>query len=172
MNLQWKHLPLIFLGGAIGSTLGWLASLLFKQSLIPEADSTISLHVTDALFGGIVAIGLTAIVIVVRAGRDPKTGPPGYFMRLHGMGSTLIGRSEPHADGSYVTTEWFTIIYVPIFPVCRYRVTEHFESSTPFSTPYTIHEKLPARLIDAARVCGLILLVLLSLAVLLFFLFR
>jgi len=119
---------------------GWLLSLLVKPGVFPAADSTIGLPATGILFGGIVGVGLSALVVVFRAARDPKAGPPSYFMRLHGMGSTLIGRSDPRQDGSYVTTEWFTFSYIPIFPVCRYRVTEQQTTSLCFRHIYDSRE--------------------------------
>jgi hypothetical protein len=157
MNLEWKHLPWIVLAGVVGSGLGWLLAILF-----PQIDASVGLRGAGAVFGGIAGMGFAVIVIVIRAGRDPNIGPARYFMRINGMGSTLIGRSEVSDDGSYVTTEWFTILWIPMFPVCRYRVTKHEESGTPFSTPYTIHEKLPVRLYDAARIYGITVLILLG----------
>jgi hypothetical protein len=171
MNLEWKHLPLILLGGAIGSGLGWLAAFMFKPGILP-AGSPIGLHGAGAMFGAIAGVGFAVVAIVARAARDPSVGPARYFMRINGMGSTLIGHSEPRDDGSYVTTEWFTILWIPVFPVCRYRVTRHEEASTPFSTPFTIHEKLPVRLNYAARVYGITVLILLGIIGFAFLLFR
>ena len=167
MNLEWKHFPLIVLGGVVGSGLGWFVSFLF-----PQIDSSVGLHGAGAVFGGIAGMGFAVVAIVAGAARDPNVGPAQYFMRINGMGSTLIGHSEPRDDGSYVTTEWFTLLWIPIFPVCRYRVTKHEEASTPFSTPYTIHEKLPVRPNDAARVYGITVLVLLGVIGFAFVLFR
>ena len=78
------------------------------------------------------------------------------------MSSTLIGHSAPWDGGSYVTTEWFTILWLPIFPVCRYRVTEHPEASGPCYRLYTIHEKMPPLLPGVARVYGIMVLILLT----------
>jgi hypothetical protein len=172
MNLRWRHLPLIFIGGAIGSTLGWLVSLLFRPGLFPGIDSSLGLPAAGILFGGIAGAGLSVIRIVFRAARDPRSSPPAYFIRLHGMGSTLIGHADPHPDGSYVATEWFTMYYVPILPVCRYRVTKDEARSTPFSASYAIHEKFPVCWKDAAPVYGILLLALLGLTSFLYFLFQ
>jgi hypothetical protein len=41
--------------------------------------------------------------------------------RTNGIGTGYIGQSEHRPDGSYITSEWFTILYIPIFPLrcCR-----------------------------------------------------
>lgn len=36
---------------------------------------------------------------------------------FNGIGTKLYGARDFGPDGSYVTTEWFTIFYVPIFPI-------------------------------------------------------
>ena len=161
MNLEWRHLPLIILGGAVGLGLGWLVSMLF-----PQLDSSVGVARAGVVFGGIAGTGFAVVAIVVRAGRrDPKAGQPGCFKQLNGTGFTLIGRSEQRDDGSYVTTEWFTILWVPVFPVCRYRVTN--QGSYPFYrryilTRYTIHQKLPVRLNNAARIYAITVLIVLG----------
>lgn len=172
MNLEWKHFPLIVLGVTIGGGVGWIASFLFKPGLLPVLDLSLGLRWAGAMLGGLAGLGCVTVAIVVRAGRDPNVGPARYFMRLNGMGSTLIGHSEQRDDGSYVTTEWFTVLWIPVFPVCRYRVTKHEEASTPFSTPYTIHEKMPLRLGDVKQVYGITLLVLLVIVGLAWFISR
>jgi len=173
MNLEWKHFPLIVLGGAIGACFGWLASFRFKPDILPAAiESSIGLHWAGAMFGAIAGLAFAVVAIIVRAARDPNAGPARNFTQINGMGSVLIGRSEPRDDGTYVTTEWFTILWIPMFPVCRYRVTKNEKESTPFFTPYTIHEKMPPRLNDAARVYGITVLVLLGILGFAYLLFR
>lgn len=110
MNLEWRHFPLIVLGGVVGSSLGWLASFLFKPGLFPQIESVVGPHGVGAVFGGIAGMGFAVVAIVARAARDPNVGPARYFMRINGMGSTLFGHSEPRDEGSYVTTEWFTLL--------------------------------------------------------------
>jgi gas vesicle protein len=42
---------------------------------------------------------------------------------INGCGFTLYGSSDvDHESGSYMTTYYFVMIFVPIFPICRYRV--------------------------------------------------
>jgi hypothetical protein len=39
-----------------------------------------------------------------------------------GFGTTFYGHKDAGEDGSYVTTEWFVIMYLPIIPVRSLRV--------------------------------------------------
>lgn len=39
-----------------------------------------------------------------------------------GIGTTLYGKRQVHPDGSYVSTKWFIIFFMPTFPICSYRV--------------------------------------------------
>jgi hypothetical protein len=39
-----------------------------------------------------------------------------------GVGTTLIGKREVEADGSYIATKWFVFIFFPIIPLGSYRV--------------------------------------------------
>lgn len=41
---------------------------------------------------------------------------------LNGCGTTYYGSRDFHEDGSYITTEWFILIYIPIFPLGSFRV--------------------------------------------------
>lgn len=43
-------------------------------------------------------------------------------LRINGIGTTYIGARDFAADGSYVTTEFFTFIFIPVFPTRSYRV--------------------------------------------------
>ena len=154
MNLQWKHVPLVLLGGLTGAGLGWLVSFLFGLGRPTELASLLGLHAVGVLFGSIAGLGFAVVAILTRAARNPKVGPARYFMQINGTGSMLLGEAERRADGSYLITEWFTIFFFPVFPVCRYRVTQH-PGATPFHNLYTIHEKLPVRREDAKRGYGI-----------------
>ncbi|RJO61613.1 MAG: hypothetical protein C4542_05980 [Dehalococcoidia bacterium] len=39
----------------------------------------------------------------------------------NGIGTSFWGRAEPKANGSYITTEWFTIV-IPIIPIKSHRL--------------------------------------------------
>jgi hypothetical protein len=41
---------------------------------------------------------------------------------INGFGTTYYGCSDIEPDGSYLTTEWVTVFYVPIYPVGSWRV--------------------------------------------------
>ncbi|MBW4652532.1 MAG: hypothetical protein KME20_05745 [Kaiparowitsia implicata GSE-PSE-MK54-09C] len=41
---------------------------------------------------------------------------------LNGIGTIYYGNRDRAVDGSYITTEWFVVVYVPIFPIASYRV--------------------------------------------------
>lgn len=39
-----------------------------------------------------------------------------------GFGTTLYGKRDFHSDGSYLTTTWVTLFWVPVFPLASIRV--------------------------------------------------
>jgi hypothetical protein len=41
---------------------------------------------------------------------------------VNGFGTRYYGRREEALDGSYVTTVWITVLYIPILPLRSYRV--------------------------------------------------
>jgi hypothetical protein len=41
---------------------------------------------------------------------------------FNGVGTTYYGQRDAAADGSYVTTLWVTALWVPLLPLCSYRV--------------------------------------------------
>lgn len=47
---------------------------------------------------------------------------------LNGIGTKFYGATDYGSDGSYVTTNWFVIFYLPIAPIESFRVIE--EDST------------------------------------------
>ena len=50
-----------------------------------------------------------------------------------GIGTLCLGRRDFESDGSYVTTEWISFLYHPIFPLRSYKMREK-ESSVRLST--------------------------------------
>jgi hypothetical protein len=45
---------------------------------------------------------------------------------FNGIGTKLYGnRDVDSTNGSYITTKWFTIFYLPIFPLGSFRVVEN-----------------------------------------------
>ncbi len=59
--------------------------------------------------------------------------------RINGCGTGFYGRHEPAADGSYMTTNFFCVCYLPILPLCSYRVIPNPGNSwLPFSKNYDV----------------------------------
>ena len=42
--------------------------------------------------------------------------------RLQGSGKAYYGKADKRNDGSYITTEWFVILLLPIYPIKSLRV--------------------------------------------------
>jgi hypothetical protein len=42
---------------------------------------------------------------------------------IHGIGTMVYGERDYWPDGSFVTTEWFVLAWVPIFPLCSKRIS-------------------------------------------------
>ena len=63
---------------------------------------------------------------------------------LNGIGTTLYGAREFLPDGSYITTEWLVLIYVPVIPLRSIRMLpsgdrKHYGVYS--SSRYTVLEK-------------------------------
>lgn len=41
---------------------------------------------------------------------------------FNGVGTTYYGNRDPEPDGSYITTEWLVVGYVPLLPLRSFRV--------------------------------------------------
>jgi len=41
---------------------------------------------------------------------------------FNGTGTAYYGKRDKEPDGSYITTEWFVLLYLPIFPRRSFRV--------------------------------------------------
>ena len=64
---------------------------------------------------------------------------------LNGIGTTYYGKRDHAADGSYVTTEWFVFVFLPIAPLGSYRVRPTGQSANLilyYSTRYSV-ERVP-----------------------------
>jgi hypothetical protein len=48
---------------------------------------------------------------------------------LNGCGTKYYGRREMSPDGSYITTEWIVLAYIPLIPVGSFQVLPTGESS-------------------------------------------
>ncbi len=48
--------------------------------------------------------------------------PKSAYHNIYGIGTTLYGRDEKQSDGSYVTTKWVILFFVPIIPLGSFRI--------------------------------------------------
>ena len=65
---------------------------------------------------------------------------------FNGIGSTFYGQSRFEQDGSFVTTKWFIIGFVPIIPLASARVNYLGTSGVPFfsrTSNFEVLEELP-----------------------------
>jgi len=62
---------------------------------------------------------------------------------LQGIGTTFYGQRDFRADGSFITTEWFVFVFVPIIPFRSLRVRYQGASGSVFYSKksYLICEK-------------------------------
>lgn len=44
------------------------------------------------------------------------------MFRINGIGLSFDGVSKPDHEGNCTATQWFTFIFVPIFPITRYKL--------------------------------------------------
>ena len=54
-------------------------------------------------------------------GLEPIDSAPSLHT-INGIGFTMYGSSDRRPDGSYMTTYYFVVLAIPIFPIARYRV--------------------------------------------------
>jgi len=42
---------------------------------------------------------------------------------VHGIGRTAYGERDYWPDGSFITTEWFVVAWIPFIPICSKRIS-------------------------------------------------
>jgi hypothetical protein len=65
---------------------------------------------------------------------------------FNGIGTTFYGQSRFARDGSFVTTKWFVLGFVPLFPMSSMRVEYLGTEGVPFfsrTASYEVIEELP-----------------------------
>ncbi len=79
---------------------------------------------------------------------------------IQGFGTTFVGQRDFEADGSYITTEWVALLFIPVIPLRSLRVKEATRGGTPFYTTqsYLVHRKLPLHLKQVFCVYGFLVL--------------
>jgi hypothetical protein len=142
MNLRGRDLLWVILGGALGAVAGFGASFFLKPGRFPQSEEAIGLRGVGMLFGAVGGLAISVMGMLFRRVHDPNAEPSRNFTSINGIGSMLFGKSEVGADGSYIATEWFIVFFVPIFPVCRYRVKSRGRGL------YEIHAKYPPQLAE------------------------
>lgn len=55
---------------------------------------------------------------------------------IHGIGTMVCGEREYWPDGSFITTEWCVLAWVPIIPLCSKRIS--YTRNSDFAT-YDVH---------------------------------
>lgn len=51
---------------------------------------------------------------------EPSSGPPGLHT-INGIGTSLYGRHQTEG-GTWIATQWFTLVFIPIFPIRSFLV--------------------------------------------------
>jgi hypothetical protein len=64
---------------------------------------------------------------------------------FHGIGTMVYGDRDYWPDGSFITTEWFVVAFVPISPIISKRIsyTRNSDYATYDRSGYYIYELLP-----------------------------
>ena len=47
---------------------------------------------------------------------------------INGIGTAYYGKREKAEDGSYITTLWVILVFIPLLPIGSYRVVETIKS--------------------------------------------
>jgi hypothetical protein len=155
MNLSFTSLGKIFFGSLFGAGVIWAISFLVPKDLLGTYGLVVGVQQLGLAIGALIGAAFTTMVLIVLDSHHAETGGATNFTMINGMGSKFSGKSDRRDDGSYVTTEWFCLIWLPLFPVCNYRlvkVAEHFLiPSILGSRRFAIKEKHPVRLNDVAK---------------------
>ncbi len=150
MNLGFTSFLKILAGGIFGAAIFCAVSFLLPGGLFEPYESVLGHRQICSTLGALLGAAVTTIALVVRDSHRPETGAAKNFSMINGMGSMLIGKSDLREDGSYLTTEWFCMLWLPLFPVCNYRVMKVAQRVLiPFllgSQHFAIQEKHPVRL--------------------------
>jgi hypothetical protein len=75
---------------------------------------------------------------------------------IHGLGTVLYGKRDYWPDGSFVTTEWAVLAYVPIFPTFSKRIsyTKNSDFAAYDASGYYVYETTTPNLRQVAYVYG------------------
>jgi hypothetical protein len=79
---------------------------------------------------------------------------------INGIGTTFYGKRDFRADGSFLTTEWVSLLYFPLFPLRSLRVRYLGQGERAFpigvgsSDNYAVYDKTPPNLKQVIYVYG------------------
>lgn len=66
---------------------------------------------------------------------------------FNGIGTMYYGRDDPWPDGSYVTTEWVVVFWIPLYPTGSFRVTcKDYKPKSFLLGSKTTYEEVPVPL--------------------------
>src|SRR5258708_2553152 len=125
-------------GILLGASAGFAVSFALKVGTFPTFEKVVGLRGLCASAGGIVGIVIAILALMRIESGNAESGMPHNFNSINGMGSGLIGEWEKRDDGSYMTTEWLTMLWIPIFPVCTYRVMRMAEPNLIYMKRYMV----------------------------------
>ena len=113
---------------------------LWKLCIGPLEES-LRLSVSPAVKGPVTENLATVRSNVLHSGLKPISSAPS-LRTVNGIGVTLYGETDRDAaTASYLTTYYFVILFIPIFPLARYRVSRR-------GTGYTFFGQAPLRSFD------------------------
>jgi hypothetical protein len=76
---------------------------------------------------------ITLLLSDPRALRSPISAAPSRGS-VNGVGVALYGRRSPASDGTYIATEFFTVLFLPVIPLAAYlRDDKYFYQKVPLS---------------------------------------
>ncbi len=74
---------------------------------------------------------------------------------VSGIGTKYYGKRDVEPDGSYITTLWIIILWVPLIPLASYRIL--LVSGSEMHQEYVVR-RVPFSYIQVAKIYGLIVL--------------
>ena len=121
----------------------WADDFTTSQRLLQKArgiagDSVAAARIREALEG----VADSARKERIWKGLKPITSAPS-LSTINGFGFRMYGRSDEDSEtGSYLTTYYFVALWIPVFPICRYRIIDSGLDS------YRFLGKAPLRSVD------------------------
>lgn len=80
---------------------------------------------------------------------------------INGFGTTFYGKCDYSSDGTYITTYWIILVYLPIIPLYSARILHVTPASFTKNSEYQ-YQRLPIHWQQVGRIWGFILVVVLG----------